>query len=166
MRPRSVLSAVPLAAALLFAAACTRSDGWYESGPRPHIVSVTGPSLSDGRVRNTVLCSPDATAGACPMTLGVTFRLPEEHFVWKALVRFQNDGSEDGVDREYLVEERFGGGDADVSVNVPAFVPPGLIRAGTLNRFSVRLVSGAGELSDPSTLAVTIQEPPREDGEP
>ncbi|MCW5832618.1 MAG: hypothetical protein KIS78_09435 [Labilithrix sp.] len=155
---------MPLAAASLLSGACTRSDGWTEPGPRPQIVSVTGPAVAGGSVRNTVLCSPDSTGGACPMTLGVTFRLPEDHFVWKALVRFQNDGSEDGVDREYLVEQRFGQGDTPASVSVNAIIPPELIRPGALNRYSVRLLSGAGELSEPSTLSVSIQAPP-EDGE-
>ncbi|MBX3206571.1 MAG: hypothetical protein KF764_15975 [Labilithrix sp.] len=143
----------------LASAACTRSDGWTEPGARPQIVSVTGPSLEGGTVRNTVECKPEATGGACPIAVAISFRLPEDQFVWKAYVRFQNDGSEDGVEREYLVEPRYGEGDTPVTALVNAQVPPELIRVGALNRYSVRLLTGIGETSEPSTLPLSIQAP-------
>ncbi|MBX3221758.1 MAG: hypothetical protein KF795_14675 [Labilithrix sp.] len=161
MRRSSSSSAVgALALGLsLASAACTRSDGWTEPGARPQIVSVTGPSLEGGTVRNTVECSAKNSGGACPLAVTVSFRLPEDQFVSKAYVRFQNDGSEDGVDREYLLEPRYGEGDAPVTVLVNAQVPPELIRVGALNRYSVRLLTGAGETSEPSTLPLSIQAP-------
>lgn len=147
------------AAMLLAAPACTHSDGWSEPGPRPQIVNVVGPSLNLGKTRDTVECDPEKSGGACPMTVSVSFILPEDQVVTKAIVRFQNDGSDEGVDRHYLIEPVYGGGSAPVSAGVSAIVPPSLIRTGALNRYSIRLVTGAGEESEPATLPLSIQKP-------
>ncbi len=154
------------AAMLLAGPACTHSDGWSEPGPRPQVTRVVGPSINDGRTRDTVQCSPKVSGGACPMTVTVYFTLPEDQFVSKAYVRFQGDGSDEGVDREYILEPRYGGGVSEVGVAVSAIVPPSLIRVGALNRYSVRLVTGAGETSERSTLPLSIEKSPEEKATP
>lgn len=106
----------------------------------------------------TVNCAPVDTGGACPFSIDLYFRLPEEQFVTSAFVRFQRDGSDAGVDRLYKVKEiRNGQGDArDASVSIDAQVPPNLVGTGALFTFSVRLVTGIGEQSDESTLTLTV----------
>jgi hypothetical protein len=105
----------------------------------------------------------------------VIFRLPADQFVWKALVRFQGDGSDLGVDRDYsigtprvapdggplpdrIVAPTFGKGpDVDVPVAIDAIVPPTVLRNGALLTYTVRLLTGAGAESSPTPLTVSIQ---------
>jgi hypothetical protein len=131
--------------------ACNGSDGYTEPGPRPQIVSMNGPADA------VLACDPATVGGACPLPIHVKFRLPEDHFVWKAYVRFQNDGSEDGVDRVYLVAPTYGRNDADVDVTIAAYVPPTILRKGATFTYGVRLVTGIGEESPMSTLTVSVQ---------
>src|SRR5690606_16419496 len=100
--------------------------------------------------------------GNCPLPINVTFRLAEPHFVSKAIVRFQGDGSDEGVDRNYPIEDPFekgaGKGEGvDVSIVVDARVPGTILRRGALLTYGVRLLTGAGEESTPSTLTVSVQ---------
>ena len=135
------------------APACNDSQRYVEPGPIPQIVSVAGPK--DGVVR----CSPDKSGGACPLPLGVSFRLAEDRFVSKAYVRFQGDGSDVGVDRGYLVTSTWGLGTAqDQTVKVDAVVPATILRVNAQLTYSIRLVTGTGDESTESTLQVTIQE--------
>lgn len=132
--------------------ACNSSDGYSEPGPRPQVVSVVGPR------DNVVVCDPAAVGGACAFTLDIAFRLPEDQFVWRAYVRFQGDGSDDGVDRGYLTTVAYGkGSGADANVSINANVPPTILRRGALFTYSVRLVTGAGEESTPATLSLSVQ---------
>jgi hypothetical protein len=136
----------------LLASGCTDSSGYSEPGPRPQIVAIAGPPSS------AVVCDPEQTGGACPLSIRITFRLPPEHFVWKAYVRFQGDGGDTGVDRGYLIPLTFGAGeDQDATVTVDAAVPPALLGQNTLLRYGVRLVTGAGEESPMSTLTLSVQ---------
>jgi len=138
-------------AALGITPACNGSDGYTEPGPRPQIVRMSGPQ------EGVLACDPSTVGGSCPLPIRVTFRLPEDHFVWKAYVRFQNDGSEDGVDRIYLVDPTYGRNDADAEVTIPAYVPPTILRRGATFTYGVRLVTGIGEESPMSTLTVSVQ---------
>jgi hypothetical protein len=138
-------------ALLLALSACNDSKGYSEPGPRPQIVDVTAPA--------SVECNSALSGGACPLQIGVTFRLPEDQFVWKAYVRFQADGSDFGVDRGYLLPNTYGLGDTqDVVVGVSADVPPSLVGSETLH-YTVRLVTGAGEHSEESAETVTVSDP-------
>jgi hypothetical protein len=152
---RSVRSAAPsvfIAAALGCIVGCNTSNEYSEPGPRPQILNAAGPKDA------VVSCDPATVGGACPLPVSVTFRLPEDQFVWKALVRFQGDGSDQGVDRAYLLDQVFGKGSAkDVSVTVNANIPPNIVRTGALFTYTVRLVTGAGEESTVSTLTVSVQ---------
>lgn len=141
------------AMAIVFAmnAGCNDSAGYSEPAPRPQIVNVQGPKDS------VVTCDPKATGGACPLAISVTFRLPEDQFVWKAYVRFQGDGSDDGVDRPYLLEYTYGRGAADVGVTINAGIPPTILNRSQLFSYSVRLVTGAGEESTAAKLSVSVQ---------
>lgn len=135
------------------AAACNDSKGYDEPGPRPLIISVAGPKDS------IVQCNPEATGGACPVPVSVTFRLPEDQFIRKAYVRFQGDGSDDGVDRGYPLESAYGKGDAvDTTVTINAAVPATILRAPALFTYTVRLVTGLGEESSPTTLTISVTE--------
>jgi hypothetical protein len=145
--------------ALLAASACNDSSGYHEPGPRPRIVKVDAPT--------TVNCAPEDTGGACPIQLGVFFRLPEDQVVTKAYVRFQRDGSDYGVDRGYILPPTFGLGEtADASVGIDAAVPPNLLDSGALFTYSVRLVTGLGEESPESTLTITVTNNPIKKDEP
>lgn len=137
-----------LACAALGIAACNDSSGIREPLPRPTVI--------DAQPREArVTCSP-TLSGACALTITVVFRLPEDQFIWKAYLRFQTDGTELGVDRGYLLERKFGKGDqTDVSVVIPAEIPPTVVASGELS-YSVRLVTGLGEESDPINLRVVI----------
>ena len=132
--------------------ACNDSSEYLEPGPRPQVVGVTGPR------NGAVACDPDTVGGSCLIPIAVTFRLPAEHFVWKVKVRFQGDGGDEGVDRGYLIPPKSGAGlDRDVTVNVEAGIPPTVLRTGATFTYTVRLVTGVGEESDPSTLTVSNQ---------
>jgi hypothetical protein len=133
-------------------AACNDSNGFTPQGPRPQIVTAVGPK--DG----IVVCDPATVGGVCPLGINVTFRLTQGEFVTKALVRFQGDGSDTGVDRGYVLDHKLGQGDSvDVPVTINASIPPTILRRGALFTYSVRLVTGAGEESTPSTLTVSVQ---------
>jgi hypothetical protein len=141
---------------LLFAvallAACNDSSGFSPPGVRPTIVKAAGPKDA------TVSCDPKETGGACGLPITVTFRLPADQFVWKAYVRFQGDGGDTGIDHGYLLDRQFGKGEAtDVSVTIQAAIPPAILRPSALFTYTVRLVTGAGEESDESTLTVSVQ---------
>lgn len=132
-------------------AGCTDSSAYSEPGPRPQIVSAAVAS-------EAVNCAPADTGGACTVNVSVKFRLPDDHFVTTGIVRFQRDGSDEGVDRFYPVREvKYGLGPAtDAEVSVDAVVPPNLVGTGVLFTFSVRIVTGLGEVSDASTLTITV----------
>jgi hypothetical protein len=137
---------------LLGVAACNDSSGYVEPGPRPQIVAVAGPR--DG----VIACDPNVVGGSCPLPIDVTFRLAENHFVTKAIVRFQGDGSDDGVDRNYVVENAVGKGEAvDVRLQVNARIPETILRKGALFTYTFRLLTGAGEESRVSTLTISVQ---------
>jgi hypothetical protein len=136
----------------LLVAAFNDSSGIAELGPRPQIVAIAGPR--DG----VVACDPAVVGGACPLPINVTFRLAEPHFVTKAIVRFQGDGGDDGVDRDYPVENALGRGDTvDVPLSVNARIPETILRRGALFTYTVRLHTGAGEESTVSTLTISVQ---------
>ncbi len=158
LQASTVAPALKPAAALLVTCAlaalvtgCATSSDYHEPGPLPQITNVTAPK--------TLTCEQRASGGACPITISVKFRLPEDQFVSRALVRFQTDGSDIGVDRTYALEYVFGlGTSADVGVTIQAFVPPTVLRPGSaLYTYSVRLMTGAGEESVPTTLTVSVQ---------
>ena len=143
----ATLSAVP---------ACNDSKGYDEPSTSLRIVSISGPK------DNVVHYDPDSNSGACPLPLGVTFRLPEDQAVSRAYVRFQGDGNDVGVDRGFLVEQTYGKGlDTDASVTVHAAVPQTILRTDALFTYSVRLVTANGDESPESTLTVTVQKPPK-----
>jgi hypothetical protein len=151
--PLSLLNPLLLIASTsLFVAACNDSSRIVNEEPEPVIVGIAGPK------NNAVACDPKTTGGACPLSISVSFRLPEDQFVWRAIVRFQGDGSDDGVDRQYQLEYTYGlGTSTDVTVNINAFVPPTILRRGALFTYTVRLLTGAGAESRPSTLTVSVQ---------
>lgn len=174
------LAFAALAACSLAACSLTVSGGSGDAAPaeKPQIVDVSlvaPPSARDGgaveadagdagaveasrsAARDALACDPSASGGSCPMALEIKFRLPPEQFVCKAYLRFQGDGTEDGVDRGYLVERVFGQGDEPQTAHVDALVPPNMIRRGALLTYSVRLVSGAGAESDPATLPLSLE---------
>lgn len=139
----------PLALALI-AVACNESNEVQDNPSPPTIVSVSGPK--DG----IVTCDPKVGGGVCPIAINVVFRLPKDQFVTKAIVRFQGDGSDIGVDRHYQVEPTFGQ-DGDVPLTVNASIPPTILRTGALFTYTVRLVTGIGSESPASTLTVSVQ---------
>jgi hypothetical protein len=147
------IAAFTYAAPFIFAmnAGCNDSAGYSEPAPRPQIVGVQGPKDA------VVTCDPKTTGGACPVAISVTFRLPEDQFVWKAYVAFQGDGSDDGVDRPYLLEYTYGRGSADVGVTINAGIPPTILNRSQLFSYSVRLVTGLGEESAAAKLSVSVQ---------
>ena len=145
---------------------CNDSKGFHEPSSTLRIVSVTGPEGS------VLTYDPESNSGACPFSVDVTFRLPPEHFVWKAYVRFQDDGDSIGVDRAFDVVavgdggangRVFGAGpDTDVTVRIDTAVPPAVLRPNTLLTYSVRIVTGAGDESPESTLSLTVQDSVRQ----
>ena len=150
MRFSKVLVALPLSTVLI--GGCAETSGDADQGPRPQIVAVSGPKSA------VVVCDPATTGGSCPLPIEVTFRLAEDQFVWKAYVRFQGDGGDDGVDRGYLLERTSGRGDVDTAVTVNASIPPTILRTeGALFRYTVRLVTGAGEESAETPLSISVQ---------
>ncbi len=145
----ATLSAVP---------ACNDSKGYDEPSTSLRIVGISGPK------DNVVHYDPDSNSGACPLSLGIIFRLPEDQLVTRAYVRFQGDGNDVGVDRGFLVEHTYGKGpDTDASVTVNAAVPATIVRTGALFTYSVRLVTANGDESPESTQTVTVQLPPKSD---
>lgn len=151
-RVRIAVAVATAALATCITAGCTDSSAYDAPGPRPQIVAVAGPKDA------AVACDPEVVGGACALPVSVTFRLPEDQFVSKAILRFQGDGGDQGVDRAYSVDPTFGKGTAtDVSVAVNANVPPTILRTGALLTYTIRLVTGAGEESPVSTLTVSLQ---------
>ncbi|MBX3225945.1 MAG: hypothetical protein KIT84_29785 [Labilithrix sp.] len=136
--------------ALAFAAACDDSSAYEPPGIQPQIVTVIGPAGA------TVVCHPVDTGGNCPLPITVTFRLPKEQFVTRAVVRFQGDGSDVGYDRIYAVSPTYGNDGADVTVTVDADIPATILRRNALFTYSVVLVTGAGAKSPASTLTVSV----------
>jgi hypothetical protein len=131
--------------------ACNDSNGFDSPELQPQIVTASGPK------GGVVACDPATVGGQCPLPVTVTFRLPKEQFVSKAYVRFQGDGSDTGVDRGYTLPQTFGNDAADVVVTVPAAIPPTILRRSALFTYTIRLVSGIGKESTPSTLTVSVQ---------
>lgn len=148
---QALVGGFTLASSLFMASACDKGT-YYGPQPRP---TITKAALSGA---TTVNCWPGDTGGACPISVIVSFRLPEDQFITGGIVRFQHDGSDRGVDHFFpLPESRFGAGeDKDVSISIDTAVPPTLVGVGTLRTFSVRLQTGAGEESDESTLQITV----------
>jgi hypothetical protein len=137
---------------VLAAWGCNDSSGFTPPGPKPQIVSAVGPK--DG----VVSCDPAVVGGNCPLPINITFRLAQGDLVTRALVRFQGDGSDTGVDRAFPLPNVVGKGESvDVPVTVSASIPPTILRRGALFTYSVRLVTGAGDESQPSTLTVSVQ---------
>jgi hypothetical protein len=141
------------ACACVAMAACDESNGDSAPRVRPQIIAASGPKDS------VLACDPKASGGSCPLPISVTFRLPKDQFVWKALVRFDGDGSETGVDRGYVIPNTFGEGEGvDVVVTVNAGLPPTILqRGGPPFRYGIRLLTGAGVESTTSTLAISVQ---------
>lgn len=131
------------------AAACNDSSTYEAPGVQPQIVSATGPAGS------TVVCHPVDTGGNCPLPIKVTFRLPKDQFVTRAIIRFQSDGSDVGVDRFYAVPPTYGE-DQDVTITIDADIPATILRRNALFTYSVVLVTGAGAKSAASTLTVSV----------
>ncbi len=135
----------------LLVSACNDSSEYEVAPPRPQITKVEGPT------GNAVLCDPATTGGVCPLAIKVTFRLPEDQLVTKAIVRFQGDGNDIGVDRAYALPVTYGKGDADVPLAFEALLPATILRRSALFTYSIRLVTGRGEESAATTLTVSNQ---------
>jgi hypothetical protein len=138
------------AASPLFA--CDNSSSIYEPpGVEPQRVRVVGPPGA------TLHCRPTETGGNCPLPLKVTFQLPQGEFIAKAIVTFQGDGSDTGVDRYYAVPYTYGQGDGvDVTMEVDADIPTTILRENALFTYTVTLVTGAGARSTATTLTVSV----------
>jgi len=157
VRSSFVLGACAILLGTAALGACNESGPYVEPGPRPVIVGVEGPSLEDGGARDSVACNVDSSDGSCPITLKVTFRLSPEHFVWKAFLRFDGDGNDTGIDRGYLVSPQYGVDGGTQTVEIRAAVPPTVLGRGGLLTYSVRLLTGAGQESDPSSQVLTVE---------
>ena len=143
-------------ATLIAMPACNDSKGYDEPSTSLRIVGISDPK------DNIVHYDPDSNSGACPLPLGIIFRLAEDQLVTRAYVRFQGDGNDVGVDRGFLVEHTYGKGlDEDATVTVNAAVPPSILRTDALFTYSVRLVTANGDESAESTQTVTVQKPPK-----
>lgn len=116
----------------------------------PQIISVAGPA--GGGVR----CHPADTGGNCPLPITVTFRLPKDQFVTRAVVAFQGDGSDVGVDRYYAVPNTFGEDGADVVLAIDADIPTTILRQNALFTYTVRLITGTGAKSVVTTLTISV----------
>lgn len=146
---RSPLSTIVLVALV---AGCDDGNGVVGSGAKPQIVSAVGPK------DNVVACDPAVSGGSCPLPISLSFRLAKGEIVSKAIVRFQGDGSDTGVDHGYSVPNIPGQGEGiDVPMSFDAAIPPTILRRGALFTYSVRLQTGAGEESSPSSLTVSVQ---------
>lgn len=156
------LAAVP-ATVLAIAVACTDTSADVDvTGPQPQIVAAVGPN------GNVVACNdPISDAGTtgdagqnvggnCPIAIKVTFHLPAGQIVNKALVRFQGDGSNVGIDRDFVLPPTAGQDSTDVTVTVNAAIPTDILRRGALYTYEVRLVTGSGGVSQPTTLTVSV----------
>lgn len=146
----TLLGVAVIAASPLFA--CDNSSSIYEPpGVEPQKVRVVGPT--GGGVR----CHPADTGGNCPLPLKITFQLPQGEFVAKAIVTFQGDGNDTGVDRYYAIPYTYGQGDGvDVTLDMEADIPTTILRQNALFTYTVRLVTGAGAQSAVSTLTVSV----------
>lgn len=147
------------------AVACTDTSADVDAtGPDPVIVAVTGPTNNVVQCNDPVTLTDAGTlvdpkenlGGNCPIVLEITFHLPAGQFVNKARVRFQGDGSNVGVDRDYALPQTFGQDSADVKLTVNAAVPTTILRRGALYSYEVRLVTAAGGVSLPTTLTVSV----------
>jgi hypothetical protein len=142
----------------LLLAACTDSKEYNVPGPTPTIVSASGPRGS------IATCNVADGGGSCPLTVHVVFRLAEGSFVTKAILRFEGDQVDTGVDHAYVVPPTYGkgatdpdgGGANDVGLDVNASIPSTIVRAGANYTYNVRLVTGAGDESAGTTLTVSI----------
>lgn len=128
----------------------TYDDEKYDASFRPQIISVTGP------VGGGVSCRPVDAGGNCPLPLKVTFRLPAGQYIAKAIVTFQGDGSDIGIDRFYAVPFTFGQDGTDVVLEIPAEVPTTILRTNALFTYTVRVITGAGSESIRTTLTVSV----------
>jgi hypothetical protein len=161
------LPALPALAASVFAIAvgCTDTSADIDvTGPQPQIIAAVGPANGVVACNDPVVTTDAGTlvdagenlGGNCPISVKLTFHLPPGQFVNKALIRFQGDGSSDGIDRGFTLPQTFGQGTTDVSVTVDAAVPTDILRRGALYTYEVRLISGAGAVSLPTTLTVSV----------
>lgn len=150
---RSVFCALflTLAAAASPLFACDNSSSIVDPvGVKPDVKAVTGPA--GGGVR----CHPADTGGNCALPIKVTFTLPKGEFIAKAIVSFQGDGSDTGVDRYYAVPFTYGQDATEVTLDIDADIPTTILRQNALFTYTVRLVTGAGAESDVSTLTVSV----------
>ena len=109
---RFLFPAAICASVLPIAVACTDTSADIDvTGPQPQIVAAVGPPNGVVACNDPVLTT-DAGAivdagenlgGSCPIAVTITFHLPQGQFVNKALVRFQGDGSSDGIDRGFVL---------------------------------------------------------------
>jgi hypothetical protein len=144
---------LPAACLVVLAAwGCNDSSDSTPPGPKPQIVTAVGPK--DG----VVGCDPTVSGGVCPLPITITFRLAEPEIVTKAFVRFQGDGTDVGIDHGYSLPNVPGKGEnVDVPVTITSSIPPTILRKGALFTYSVRLVTGTGQESTPSTLTISVQ---------
>jgi len=145
-----VVRALVLSSVLLLA--CNDSKEYVTPGPVPQITKVSGPAVASAS------CTPsDGGGGGCGLMVTVQFRLADGSFVTKAIVRFEGDQNDTGVDHGYVVSPTVGKGDStDVSVVVDAQIPATILRAGALYTYSIRLLTGAGDESLATTLSVSV----------
>jgi len=139
-----------LSLAFVAAAACNDSSTYEPPGIQPQIITATGPTGA------TVVCHPVDSGGNCPLPITVAFRLPKDQFVTRAIVRFQGDGSDIGIDRTYSVDPASGNDGADVSLTIEADIPATILRRNALFTYTVVLVTGAGAKSTASTLTISV----------
>jgi len=152
-RRGAVVRALVLSSVLLLA--CNDSKEYLVPGPVPQIVRVAGVDGDAGVP--TASCTPADGGGACPLVVTVVFRLAEGSIVTKAIVRFEGDQNDTGVDHGYVVSPTVGKGAAtDVSVTVDAAIPATILRAGALYTYSVRLLTAAGDESIATSLTVSV----------
>ena len=149
MRFPAFLASVAVAVTL-GSAACNDSSAYEPPGIQPQVVTITGPAGA------TVVCHPVDTGGNCPLPVTIAFRLPKDHFVTRAIIRFQGDGNDVGIDRFYAVDPTYGKDGEEVSIVVDADIPSTILRRNALFTYSVVLVTGAGAKSAASTLTVSV----------
>jgi hypothetical protein len=157
--PVRFLFSLILGAGLVAAACDNKSDIYEDPGIQPQIVSAAGPAggaVTCHPVDSVVDGGHIGTGGNCALDVQVTFHLPQGQFVDKAIVAFEGDGSDVGIDRHYPVANTFGQGDTDVTVKIPIEVPPSILRENALFTYTVKLVTGAGAQSVATTLTISV----------
>jgi hypothetical protein len=136
-----------------------KSDIYEDKGVEPQIVSAAGPAggaVTCHPVDSVVDGGHIGTGGNCPIEIQVTFHLPAGQFVDKAIVAFEGDGSDVGLERHYELANTFGQDNTDVLVKIPAEVPPSILRENALFTYTVKLVTGTGAQSVATTLTISV----------